>query len=215
MFGWNFGLQPAWGRPQAYNYSNYSPWGSWTHTLYNSPQLPYSQVYQFQDTFTYADTLNVMGGQGVSHSQEMQQQGDYMRRLQVLQMAGPGAERKIPNWRTMPFNDLLLAVARLKGAGNTNVNPGQAQRLPVNVNAQGYWEGNERIPVSKVTVWELGGGPWEDKWNTARFDRYNTSFDRGIKGKTYRVTVEWANGRRYEWDHVNDGTTIEVWQPNR
>lgn len=214
MFGWNFGNQFSWrGQPylavQQQPTYNYNPWTSWTQSFSPSnPTTPFGGQQYNLDVF--------QSNQQVSnaHSSQQVSQGDYMRRLQVLQALGPGAAERIPNWRTMPMNDFLLAAAQLRRGGNVS-NPQQpGQRLPVNVVAKSYWEGGERIPVRKVNIWEVGASD-QNSWNSAQHHDFYTSFNQGIRGRRYRVSVEWENGRTYQFDHTNDGSNITIWQPNQ
>lgn len=213
--GSSFGGYGGWGGYQQPSYS-YSPWTSWTNNLQpgNNPQFPSPYPQSTWDRVDSSLQNGTFGAGGADTSQDIFQQNDYMRRLQIMQALGPNATRQIPNWRTMPFNDFLLAVARLRGTGNVNPNPQQGQRLPVNVVAHSIWDNGNRVPVKTVNVWDLGADSQNTYNSTGQNDVY-TRFDRGIKGKRYRITVEWENGRSYVWDHTNDGSQISIYAPNR
>lgn len=210
MFGnyynWGWG---GWSYPQTQAVS-YSPFTNWTNGFSSNPNVPFGgSVYNLDRWDT--------GGVGTNtNSNQMYQQADYVRRLQILQALGPGAEQRIPNWRTMSMNELVLEAARIKGVGGTNrVNPTQnGQRLPVNVTAHSYYENGEQVPVKKVNIWDLGAND-QNYYNSSRQTDYYARFDKGIQGKKYRVMVEWENGRTYIWDHFNNGGNITVWQPNQ
>ena len=109
--GYGNGGLNVWNSYQAQPTYNYSPWSSWTNNFTNTGTTPYGYgSYQYNlDRFDSGGVGNTQTGNNIN------QQSDYMRRLKVLQALGPGAEARIPNWRTMPFNDFLLAAARLKG----------------------------------------------------------------------------------------------------
>ena len=218
MFGVNYGYAGGWGQYQAYQQAvpNYNPWSAWSNNLAvggNSSGFPtpYSQ-----STWDAVDNYIAMGA-APNQAPQMQQTADYMRRLQVMQALGPDATRRIPNWKTMPFNDFLIAAARLKGinGGNTtNPNAPQGQRLPVDVSAHSYYENGERVLVTKVIVWDLGATEQNSYNSNGQYD-FSARLDKGVKGKRYRVSVEWANGRTYSWDHTNNGSPIQVWRPNQ
>lgn len=217
MLGWNLG----WGgyqQPVRAGYS-YSPWSSWTNSF--SPSNPSTPFGGHQGGLDISPlppgSLDVYeSGQvaGTQQGGDIFQQADYMRRLQIMQALGPEAARRIPNWRTMPFNDFLLAAAQLRGGGNVRPNPQPGQRLPVNVVAKSYWENGQRVPVKKVNIWDLGNVS-QNTYNSVQQNDFYSTLDKGIQGKRYRITVEWENGRSYVWDHTNDGSNITIWQPNQ
>lgn len=206
--GYGYGYQqPSW---------NYNPWTSWTNNLQfsNNPQFPSPYPQSTWDSVDTSLANGTFGTGGANTGNDIFQQNDYMRRLAIMQALGPEAYRRIPNWQTMPFNDFLLAVARLRGTTGTNPNPQQGQRLPVNVVAHSIWENGQRVPVKRINIWDLGANH-ENTYNSVGQNDVYTSFQRGIRGKRYRITVEWENGRSYVWDHTNDGSTINIYTPNQ
>jgi hypothetical protein len=188
--------------------SSWNSTASWFSGFSNDPRVPFGGSNQQLDRFDQGGIGN--GGASV----DIIRQADYVRRLQILQALGPGAAQRIPNWQTMPFNDFLIAAARLRQGGGVRPNPQQGQPLPVNVTAKSYWENGERIPVRRVNIWDLGANE-QNSYNSVQQNDFNARFDRGIQGRRYRVTVEWENGRSYVWDHVNNGSNITIWQPNQ
>lgn len=212
MFGWTFSNPFTWGgrpylAPQT-SVPSYSPWTSWAQGFSSSPNTPFGGHAYNLDVF--------QSSQSVGQAQQVQGIGanDYVRRLQILQALGPGAADRIPNWQTMPMNDFLLAAARLRGGSGVQQPQQPGQPLPVNVVAKSYWENGERVPVRRVNVWEVGGND-QNSWNSAQQNDFYTSFQQGIRGRRYRISVEWENGRTYSWDHNHDGRDITIWQPNQ
>lgn len=218
MFGYNYnyggGNFNAWNNYQAYPTYNYSPWSSWTNNFSSNPNTPFGYgTYQYNlDRF---DSGNVGNAQGAN---DIFQQADYLKRLQIIQALGPGAEQKIPNWRTMPFNDLLLAAARVKGTrpGNqTQTNNQNGQPLPLNVTARAYWdESGQQQKVQSINIWELNGNN-ENTYNQFGSNEVFARFQNGVKGRTYKIVVTWENGRRYEIEGINTTGNVVIDRPNR
>ena len=221
MFGFNYGNYGrygggnfnAWNNYQSQPTYNYSPWSSWTNNFSSNPSTPFGGQQNYNlDQF---DSGNVANAQ---QSQNIFQQADYMKRLQILQALGAGAETKIPNWRTMPFNDLLLAAARVK-----NVTPGQqtqtnsqtGQSLPLNVTARAYYDESQQLQqVQSINIWELNGNN-ENTYNQYGGNEVYARFQNGVKGRTYKIEVTWANGRRYQIEGINTTGNVVIDRPNR
>lgn len=206
----------VWGSYQAPQTFNYNPFSSWTNNFAESPSTPYGYgSYQYN-----LDRYDSGGVGNAQTSNQINQQSDYMRRLKVLQALGPGAEARIPNWRTMPFNDFLLAAARLKGVqpGNqTNTNPkGNLEYLPLNVTARAYYDENQQLQqVQSVDVWEVNTGVDEKTYNNYGSREVYARFGNAVKGRTYRIEVTWADGRRYQIEGINATGNVVVDRPNR
>jgi hypothetical protein len=218
MFGWNlgstFGNYNAWNNYQAYPTYNYNPWSSWTNSFSTSnPRTPFGGTQNLNlDRF---DSSGVGNAQG---SNQIFQQADYLKRLQILQALGAGAEQKIPNWRTMPFNDLLLAAARVKGTrpGNqTQTTTQSGQPLPLNVTARAYYDESQQLQqVQSINIWELNGNN-ESTYNSFGGNEVFARFNNAVKGRTYKIEVTWANGRRYQIEGINTTGNVVIDRPNR
>lgn len=214
--GYGNGGLNVWNSYQTQPTYNYSPWSSWTNNFTNTGTTPYGYgSYQYNlDRFDSGGVGNTQTGNNIN------QQSDYMRRLKVLQALGPGAEARIPNWRTMPFNDFLLAAARLKGVqpGNqTNTNPkGNLEYLPLNVTARAYYDENQQLQqVQSIDVWEVNTGVDEKTYNNYGSKEVYARFGNAVKGRTYRIEVTWADGRRYQIEGINATGNVVVDRPNR
>ena len=224
MFGINYGSSYGgglnlWNSYQAAPTHNYNPFSAWTNNFTNTGAAqPYGYgSYQYNlDRFDNGGVGNTQAGNQVNQNQE----SDYMRRLKVLQALGPGAAAKIPNWQTMPFNDFLLAAARLKGIkpGNqTNTNPkGNLEYLPLNVTARAYYDESQQLQqVTSVNVWEMNTGVTENTYNNYGSKEVNARFGNAVKGRTYRIEVTWADGRRFQIEGINATGNVVVDRPNR
>jgi len=221
MFGWNygnyFGNFNAWNNysAQATPTYNYNPYTSWTNNFTSSSSsIPFGG---FQPNYT-VDRFDPGQVAGTQQSNDIFRQADYVKRLQVIQALGPGAERKIPNWRTMPFNDLLLAAAQLRGArpGNQTQTATQSgQPLPLNVTARAYYDESQQLQqVQSVNIWELNGSN-ESTYNNFGGNEVYARFNNAVKGRTYRIEVTWANGRRFVIEGINTTGNVVVDRPNR
>lgn len=224
MFGINYGNSyggrlNVWNSYQAQPSYNYNPFSSWTNNFTNTGSTqPYGYgSYQYNlDRFDSGGVGNSQAGNQVNANQE----SDYMRRLKVLQALGPGAAARIPNWQTMPFNDFLLAAARLKGIkpGNqTNTNPkGNLEYLPLNVTARAYYDESQQLQqVTSVNVWEMNTGVTENTYNNYGSKELYARFGNAVKGRTYRIEVTWSDGRRFQIEGINATGNVVVDRPNR
>ena len=222
MFGWNYGNPygsaygnyNAWNSYQSTPTYNYNPWTSWSNNFSTNANTPFGGTQNYN-----LDRFDSSGNVGsAQQSNQIFQQADYLKRLQILQALGAGAEQKIPNWRTMPFNDLLLAAARVKGTrpGNqTQTNTQSGQPLPLNVTARAYYDESQQLQqVQSINIWELNGSN-ESTYNNFGGNEVNARFNNAVKGRTYKIEVTWANGRRYQIEGINTTGNVVIDRPNR
>ena len=218
MFGFNFGnfgrnFSP-WNSYQAAPTYNYNPWTSWSNNFSTtSASTPFGGAQYYN-----LDRFDSGQAGTAQQSNQIFQQADYMKRLQILQALGAGAEQKIPNWRTMPFNDLLLAAAQAKGVrqGNQTQQTSQSgQPLPLSVTARGYYDESQKFQaVQSINIWEINGNN-ETTYNNYGGSEVYARFNNAVKGRTYKIEVTWADGRRDQIEGINTTGNVVVDRPNR
>lgn len=140
-------------------------------------------------------------------------QSHQQARQQVLQQRGL---QPPPNWETMPLEDFLQWAARqrqVQGPTKPPVTTPGGQPSPLGVNAHAYTNSQgETVPVRYVRVNETGNYNSRQRFdNPAGYTNYNATYGQARLGRTYTVTVEWADGRTQTTQVVNRGWPVEVW----
>ena len=196
----------------ATNYGNYGNYG------YPTSSAQAMAAYQRYASQAYGLSFDQLSLSNPGYAA----QNDYYRQLLQSQqqarrqLLGPGVQPPA-NWQTMPLEEFLQWAARQRqqagGARPSKPTTGQGNPSPLGVNAHAYTNSQgETVPVRSVRVNETGNyNSRQNYYNQAGYTNYNASYGQARLGRTYTVTVEWADGRTQTKQVVNRGWPVEIW----